>query len=70
MVYKPPSLWHSVSLNRLRHNRNKTCDFQTEGWRRMTEGWAQTGQVVGTQNDGGREGREEAGGGGGDGGRG
>lgn len=28
----------------------------------MTEGWAQTGQVVGTQNDGGREGREEAGG--------
>ena len=28
------------------------------------------GQVVSTQNDGGREGREDAGGGGGDGGRG
>lgn len=67
MVYKPPSLWHSVSLNRLRHNRNKTRVFQTEGWRL---GAGHMGQVVSTQNDGGREGREDAGGGGGDGGRG
>lgn len=38
MVYKPPSLWHSVSLNRLRHNRNKTSAFQTEGWGRLGAG--------------------------------